>query len=53
MGVFGSCWNTGPAAAPLIAGLLIATLGYCSAFLIIAVTIATAVAGFFRVPSDT
>lgn len=53
MGVFGSLWDTGHAAGPLIAGFLIAALGYRSAFLIIAVAIATALAVFIRAPSDT
>ena len=53
MGVFGSLWDTGHAAGPLIAGFLIAALGYRSAFLVIAVAIATALAVFIRAPSNT
>ena len=47
MGVFGSLWDIGHAAGPLIAGLLIAGLGYRPAFLIMALLILTALAVFF------
>ena len=46
MGVFGSLWDTGHAAGPLIAGFLIAALGYRTAFLIIAAVIAAALVVF-------
>ena len=46
MGVFGSLWDTGHAAGPLVAGFLIAALGYRIAFLIIAAVIAAALAVF-------
>lgn len=42
MGVFGSLWDTGHASGPIIAGFLIAALGYQRAFLIIALAIAAA-----------
>lgn len=42
MGVFGSLWDTGHALGPLVAGFLIAALGYRHAFLIIAIAIAIA-----------
>ena len=32
MGVFGTIWDTGEAAGPIIAGFLIAGLGYASTF---------------------
>lgn len=46
MGVFGSLWDIGHATGPLVAGLLIAGLGYRSAFLIMALLILTALAIF-------
>jgi Arabinose efflux permease len=51
MGVFGSLWDIGHAIGPLIAGVLIAALGYRSAFLIIAVAILAALL-FFIVSSS-
>ncbi len=44
MGVFGSLWDIGHASGPLIAGILIASLGYRIAFLIIALIILTSLA---------
>jgi DHA1 family multidrug resistance protein-like MFS transporter len=44
MGVFGSLWDIGHASGPLIAGILIASLGYRIAFLIMALIILTALA---------
>ena len=46
MGVFGTIWEIGEAAGPILAGILIAQIGYQPAFDIIAVIIA-AVAGVF------
>lgn len=46
MGVFGSLWDTGHAAGPLVAGFLIAALGYRTAFLIIAAVIVAALVVF-------
>jgi MFS family permease len=36
MGVFGTIWDTGEAAGPILAGMLIASLSYFDGFLIIA-----------------
>lgn len=44
MGVFGSLWDIGHASGPLIAGILIASLGYRIAFLIMALIVLTALA---------
>ncbi len=46
MGVFGSLWDTGHAAGPLLAGVLIGVLGYGGAFEILAGVIVAAVAVF-------
>ena len=46
MGVFGSLWDIGHATGPLIAGVLIAWLGYQAAFSIIAAAIVTALVMF-------
>ncbi len=46
MGVFGSLWDIGHATGPLVAGVLIAWLGYHSAFIILAVAIVTALTIF-------
>ncbi len=46
MGVFGSLWDTGHASGPIVAGFLIAALGYQSTFLIIGVVITAALTLF-------
>lgn len=46
MGVFGSLWDIGHAAGPLVAGVLIAWLGYQNAFAVIAAAIVAALAIF-------
>ena len=46
MGVFGSLWDIGHAGGPLVAGLLIAALGYRMAFAILALAIGAALAVF-------
>lgn len=46
MGVFGSLWDIGHASGPLIAGVLIAALGYSHAFAIIAAVIIAALVVF-------
>lgn len=46
MGVFGSLWDIGHASGPLLAGVLIAWLGYQAAFAIIAAAIVAALAVF-------
>jgi MFS family permease len=48
MGVFGTIWDTGEAAGPILAGLLIASFSYFNGFLIIAVFMLI-VAGIFAV----
>lgn len=42
MGVFGTIWDTGEASGPIVAGFLIASLGYFSAFVAIACLMALA-----------
>jgi MFS family permease len=45
MGVFGTVWDIGEAAGPMIAGFLIGGLGYASTFdVLAAVSVATAAA---------
>lgn len=46
MGVFGSLWDTGHAGGPIVAGVLVAALGYSVAFLILASAIVLALAVF-------
>jgi len=46
MGVFGSLWDIGHAAGPLVAGVLIGWLGYQNAFAVIAAAILAALAIF-------
>jgi MFS family permease len=46
MGVFGSLWDIGHASGPLVAGFLIAGLGYQHAFAILAGAILIALAVF-------
>jgi len=46
MGVFGTIWDTGEAAGPILAGVLIATFSYFNGFLIIA-ALMVIVAGIF------
>jgi MFS family permease len=48
MGVFGSLWDVGHAGGPLIAGLLVAALGYAWTFGIVAGTLLMALAAFAR-----
>jgi MFS family permease len=48
MGVFGTIWDTGEAAGPILAGVLIATFSYFNGFLIIA-ALMVIVAGIFAV----
>jgi MFS family permease len=48
MGVFGTIWDTGEAAGPILAGMLIAAFSYFSGFLIIA-ALMLIVAGIFAV----
>ena len=46
MGVFGTIWDSGGAAGPILAGFLIARLSYFNAFLIISALIAIAASIF-------
>ena len=46
MGVFGTIWDIGEAAGPILAGILIAQIGYEPAFDVIAVIIAAVAAVF-------
>ncbi len=46
MGVFGTIWDTGEAAGPILAGFLIASLSYFNGFLIISVLLVLAAAVF-------
>jgi MFS family permease len=48
MGVFGTIWDTGEAAGPILAGVLLATFSYFNGFLIIA-ALMVIVAGIFAV----
>ena len=45
MGVFGTIWDFGEAAGPILAGYLIGTLGYAGTFDVIAIVIAVATIG--------
>ena len=46
MGVFGTIWDSGEAAGPILAGFLIATLSYFNGFLVISVLMALVAAIF-------
>ena len=46
MGVFGTIWDVGEAAGPIVAGILIGQIGYVAAFDVIAVVIAAAALAF-------
>ncbi|MBI2840404.1 MAG: MFS transporter [Acidobacteria bacterium] len=46
MGVFGTIWDSGEAAGPILAGFLISSLSYSNAFLIISILMAAAAATF-------
>lgn len=46
MGVFGTIWDVGEAAGPILAGILIAQIGYPRAFDVIAAVTATVALGF-------
>jgi MFS family permease len=56
MGVFGSLWDTGHAAGPLVFGFLLVALGYRTSWLIMALAMSAAVVVFLlraakRVPA--
>lgn len=46
MGVFGTIWDTGEAAGPILAGFLISSLSYSNSFLIISILMVTVAALF-------
>jgi MFS family permease len=46
MGVFGTIWDVGEAAGPILAGFLIGRMAYAPAFDLIAIVIIAATAGF-------
>ena len=48
MGVFGSLWDIGHAGGPLVAGLLVAALGFAWTFGIAAAALLAALAAFAR-----
>ena len=52
MGVFGTIWDTGEAAGPILAGVLIASLSYFNGFLIIAGIMALAALVFALTVKD-
>ena len=52
MGVFGTIWDSGEAGGPILAGLLIASMGYPSAFTLIALLMAVAALFFAVFVSD-
>src|SRR5205085_4807411 len=52
MGVFGTIWDIGEAAGPIIAGFLIVSLGYASTFDVLAVVTATASVGLIALVRD-
>jgi len=52
MGVFGTIWDIGEAAGPIVAGFLIGQLAYAPAFDVIAVATAAATVGFALFISD-
>lgn len=52
MGVFGTIWDTGEASGPILAGFLIASLGYSPAFALIASLMAVAALVFASLVRD-
>ncbi|MBI3013491.1 MAG: MFS transporter, partial [Candidatus Tectomicrobia bacterium] len=52
MGVFGTIWDSGEAAGPILAGFLIASLSYSNGFLIISILMAAAAATFALTVKD-
>jgi DHA1 family multidrug resistance protein-like MFS transporter len=53
MGVFGTIWDIGEAAGPMIAGFLIGDLGYTSTFDVLAAVIALAAVGLMVLGRDS
>ena len=52
MGVFGTVWDIGEAAGPMIAGFLIGGLGYAATFDALAAVIAVAAVGLMALVRD-
>ncbi len=52
MGVFGTIWDSGEAAGPILAGFLIASLSYFNGFLIISGVMALAAVTFLVLVKD-
>jgi DHA1 family multidrug resistance protein-like MFS transporter len=52
MGVFGTIWDIGEAAGPMVAGFLIGGLGYAGTFDVLAVVIAVAAIGLIALVRD-
>jgi len=52
MGVFGTIWDIGEAAGPMLAGFLIGGLGYAGTFDVLAVVIAVAAIGLIALVRD-
>jgi len=52
MGVFGTIWDIGEAAGPMIAGFLIGGLGYAGTFEVLAAIIAGAAVGLMVLVRD-
>jgi len=52
MGVFGTIWDVGEAAGPIIAGFLIGSLGYAATFDVLAATTAVVTVGLMALARD-
>jgi hypothetical protein len=52
MGVFGTIWDIGEAAGPMIAGFLIGGLGYAATFDVLAAVTAAAAVGLMALVRD-
>ena len=52
MGVFGTIWDIGEAAGPMIAGFLIGGWGYAATFDVLAATIAAVTVGLMTLVRD-
>jgi MFS family permease len=52
MGVFGTIWDIGEAAGPMIAGFLIGGLGYAATFDVLAAVIALVTVGLMALVRD-
>ena len=52
MGVFGTIWDIGEAAGPMLAGFLIGGLGYAATFDVLAAVIAVVTVGLMALVRD-